>query len=328
MGDPRVQVIGGGPAGSSAALAALQSGASVALWEQSRLPRHKVCGEFLSPGVVPLLGALQVESAFWDARPAPVRRMIVSIGRARKQAPLPETAWGLSRFALDHLLLRAAAARGAQVLRQRGPAPCQLPTVLAAGRQASQPKGRRLFGFKAHYQGPLEDAVELYFFGRCYLGINSVEDGRVNVCGLGPESDLARFHFDIDEMLHAVPELRDRLAPLRRVMDWLTTGPLVFGNRFRASASPSAAVYPAGDQLSFVDPFTGSGMLSAILTGSLAGRAAAARRPQDSYLRQCRTELQRPFQVAGLFRDVIASGWAERLLPCVPAALLFRWTRP
>jgi flavin-dependent dehydrogenase len=56
----RITVIGGGPAGCAAALAAMSEGSAVTLYEKSRFPRHKVCGEFLSPELVPALESLAV----------------------------------------------------------------------------------------------------------------------------------------------------------------------------------------------------------------------------------------------------------------------------
>ena len=43
-----IKIVGGGPAGSAAAIAALDGGASVRIVEKSRTPQHKVCGEFLA----------------------------------------------------------------------------------------------------------------------------------------------------------------------------------------------------------------------------------------------------------------------------------------
>ena len=48
-------IIGGGPAGSAAALEARRRGLKVAIWERERFPRDKVCGEFVSAESVPLL---------------------------------------------------------------------------------------------------------------------------------------------------------------------------------------------------------------------------------------------------------------------------------
>ena len=51
-------IIGGGPAGTSAAITAARSGAKVLLLERSRFPRHKVCGEFVSAESLELLANL------------------------------------------------------------------------------------------------------------------------------------------------------------------------------------------------------------------------------------------------------------------------------
>src|SRR5580658_9522055 len=48
-------VIGGGPAGTSAAITAARSGASVVLFEAKAFPRHKVCGEFVSAEALDVL---------------------------------------------------------------------------------------------------------------------------------------------------------------------------------------------------------------------------------------------------------------------------------
>ena len=50
-----VHVVGGGPAGVMAAFAAMRGGVPVQIFEKSAFPRHKVCGEFLSPAILPLL---------------------------------------------------------------------------------------------------------------------------------------------------------------------------------------------------------------------------------------------------------------------------------
>jgi flavin-dependent dehydrogenase len=109
-------------------------------------------------------------------------------------------------------------------------------------------------------------------------------------------------------------------------MDWLITGPLVFSERLRQPADQ--AVYCAGDSLGFIDPFTGSGILNAMLTGERAGIAAARGAPAASYLRDCRRLLRRPFLVSSVFRTIIASGHAGVLASLVPGRFLFHATRP
>jgi flavin-dependent dehydrogenase len=73
------------------------------------------------------------------------------------------------------------------------------------------------------------------------------------------------------------------LEPLRRSWKWIFTGPLEFQQRV-ASAD---TFYRAGDALSFVDPFTGSGLLCAIATGALAGEAAGSSISYAEYRMRC-----------------------------------------
>ncbi len=255
--------------------------------------------------------------------------MKLHFARRSKISRLPEPAWGLSRYAFDALLLDRAVALGARLFRETGEIPAGVqsasPRVIASGRSdAGTHRGGRLFGFKAHFTGPVDDAVELFFFDECYVGINVVEGGRTNVCGLGPEDYLGKFGFDFDRVMQQSPALAARLAPLTRAMKWISTGPLRYGQKFE----PHARGYAAGDALSFVDPFTGSGLLAAVKTGALAGAAAARRDPVDLYLRQCRASLRKPFEIAGILRQVVRSGWADRMAGIIPGKMLFALTRP
>ena len=289
--------------------------------ERSKLPRHKVCGEFFSPEIGPELEKLGVWNAFLTAGPARVNRTVLHFGRRTKSSKLPETAFGLSRYVFDQLLLDHARGAGADIVTEHD----GQPQIVATGRRAKPgARGNRLFGFKAHFEGPTDDAVELFFFDRCYVGVTSVEHGKTNVCGLAPEGFLSTFGFEYDSIPLHCRALADRLRPLRRVMPWISTGPLQYGQVFEHVDS----VYPVGDALSFVDPFTGSGLLAAVRSGSMAGRAAAQDQPVDQYLRECRASLRQPFQVAGVLRKALEGGWAERLAPLAPSRLLFALTRP
>ena len=316
-----IHILGGGPAGSAAALAALRAGGRVRVIEKSRLPRHKVCGEFFSPEIRPELEQLGAWNAFLAAGPARVRRTALHFGARTKSSRLPEAAFGLSRYAFDKILLDQARAAGADLSTETD----RDPSIVAAGRRGPPAqRGQRLFGFKAHFEGPVDDAVELFFFDRCYVGVSCIEAGKTNVCGLAPESFLSRFGFEYDGIVMHCPALAHRLKPLQRVTPWFSTGPLQYGQAFEGAGH----VYPAGDALSFVDPFTGSGLLAAVRSGAMAGRAAAIGQPVADYLRECRASLRQPFQVAGVLRRALEGGWAERLLPLAPARLLFALTRP
>ncbi len=318
-------VIGGGPAGAAAAISGCREGAEVRLYEQSFFPRHKVCGEFLSPEAMLVFERLGLAGKFQELRPWAVREANVSIGRVTKKWKLAEPAFGLSRFALDQFLLEQARAAGAVVVRERADV-TETPTVVARGRHQKARTGGRTFGFKAHFSGPVNDRIDLLFGRDMYVGINCVENGITNVCGLATEQMLRSFAFEPDELMAANPALAQRLAPLARVMDWIVTGPLVYGGSFRVP--PDDGIYLAGDSLGFVDPFTGSGMLAAVTTGFLAGRSCARLRPAGEHLQDCRRLLRSQYLAANLFRALLRWGIADSLAWLLPGDELFRLTRP
>lgn len=322
-----VHIIGGGLSGCSAAIAALQSGAAVTIYEKGIYPRHKVCGEFLSPEIIPLLEKLGALDAFRAFQPPPMHRVRLHFGNRVSEARLPETAWGLSRFHLDHLLYQRALEAGAQASRATVTSLPASPVILAHGRKFTETgdKGRRLFGFKAHFSGPANDAVELFFFNGCYIGVNPIENGLTNVCGLGPEHALRAVQFHIDELIAHQPPLRDRLAPLTRVMDWMHVGPLKYRQVFEGITEGH---YPTGDAVSFVDPYTGTGQVCAILTGHLAGQAAASQTPVADYLATCRRSVRRAFLISSTLRWALHQPFSQALAPYLPADWMFRWTRP
>ena len=330
-----VRIMGGGPAGSAAAIAALSETNSVHIVEKSSFPRHKVCGEFFSPEIATLLDSLGLWQEFLRLRPAQIRRTILHFGFRASESKLPEGGFGLSRYEFDRLLFQKAIAAGATTSRQRlerasfvaqsGPSKSDYE-VLAIGRKSIAARGRRLFGFKAHFEGPVNDAVELFFFRGCYIGVSAIENGITNICGIAPEETLRACAFHIDDFLAGWPPLADRVRPLSRMSRWLTVGPLVFGSQWQHLAGRD--IYPAGDALGFIDPFTGLGLVTAVGTGRLAGLAASRQSSVKQHLSNCRRAVRGPFCLAAAFRAILGAGLAQSLGPLIPAGWLFQMTRP
>jgi len=210
-------VIGAGPAGAALAGAMADLGWQVALVERSDLPKHRVCGEFLSPEAQASLHALGRLELVRGLRPCSiVNARLTTAGGRRVELPLPGgEAWGLSRFALDHCLVQAADRSGAECitgatatsidwdgrayrveLRDRS----GLITVETAralvGAWGRAPAGRGLprqprhphqsfVGFKCHLLGlDCPEQVQLYLFRGGYAGLAPVEAGRTNFSGL------------------------------------------------------------------------------------------------------------------------------------------------
>lgn len=322
-----IRIVGGGPAGAAAAIAARGYDARVVLAEKSRVPHHKVCGEFIAPEACRVLRQIEAWEGFLRCNPSRLERCRLRFGKRTKQWRFDEPAYGLSRLELDRLLLQRAEACGAAVSRGelwQGQTSAAEVVIQAAGRARRTSKPGRLYGFKSHFDGPVDDTVELFFGPQCYIGVSAIENGITNVCGLASEAALSRYSFHFDDFVHAHSGLSERLKPLTRRMAWLATGPVVFS---RVPAEAGGGVYPAGDALGFVDPFTGSGILNALLTGRLAGAAAAQSLDVRSYLQQCRKLMRGPFTVSAILRTVLDWGCAAPLAALAPGSWIYRLTR-
>jgi flavin-dependent dehydrogenase len=111
-----VVVVGGGPAGCSAALRLAAAGRRVLLCEAHAYPRDKLCGEFLSPECGPELEALGVWEAVRALAPERIdTACLTAPSGARWETRLPVPAWGLSRRALDAALAARAREAGVEV---------------------------------------------------------------------------------------------------------------------------------------------------------------------------------------------------------------------
>ena len=120
MPDYDVIIVGGGPAGSSAAITLAGRGARVLVLEEKRMPRAKLCGEFVTPESFPTLERLGVLSAMWGAGAQRLTRLslVVASGK-RVETPMAAMsdvagwALSLSRARFDQILFERARTVGA-----------------------------------------------------------------------------------------------------------------------------------------------------------------------------------------------------------------------
>ncbi len=184
-------IVGGGPAGATAALRLARAGWAVALVEKSSFPRRKVCGEFISATSLPLLRNLGVDQYFCAHAGPEIRRVGIFAGNSTIVAPMPAPRrgthlWGraLGRERLDTLLLQRVTDAGVTVwqpwavtalkqgsegvscemVQRQSPQRSELRATVVVVAQGSwepgllpelqplPPAAGDLFGFKAHFE--------------------------------------------------------------------------------------------------------------------------------------------------------------------------------
>lgn len=123
---PRIAIVGAGPAGSSLSIRLAQNGFDVFLIEREKFPRHKLCGEFISPecfGHFASLGVLDTmtsaggdrvfETSFYSPNGRSVTVPSLVFGEER--------ALSLSRAEMDLQLMDRAKQSGVQVFESSVP---------------------------------------------------------------------------------------------------------------------------------------------------------------------------------------------------------------
>jgi menaquinone-9 beta-reductase len=295
MNAPHVVVVGAGPAGSSAALAALEAGARVTVLDRADFPRGKVCGCCLSDAGVAALRRIGAESALGGA--APLRALRLCAGGVEA---VVQRASGvvIGREELDAAILGLAGRRGASV-RTGAPASVGVDgrvmldgdelhadaVVVADGIAGTSLDRHPAFawrvapanriGFGAQLPAGVVRAsageVSMHVARGGYVGVVELPCGSVDVAAAacpralrasgGPAACAAAWLGDA---------VRD--ADALRAARWRGTPPLT--RRRTAVAAPGIVV--AGDAAGYVEPFTGEGMGWALETGAAAGAFAAA----------------------------------------------------
>lgn len=123
MNEQDAIIIGGGPAGSSAATRLAEAGLRVLLLEEKYMPRHKLCGEFITAESFPTLRRLKVMEKMLEAGAQKIERLTLSAptGRAVHMTIAEmscESNWAmsLSRARFDKILFDRARDAGARCL--------------------------------------------------------------------------------------------------------------------------------------------------------------------------------------------------------------------
>lgn len=288
-----VAIVGAGPAGSCAAIAARRAGARVLLLDRARFPRDKACGDGIAAHALDVLAELGVPDAVAGYAPVPVLRMVGPGGGAVARA-LPRPAYTVPRKVFDARLLSAAVAIGAEVRTHTVrnidvrddlvDIDGEFAARAVVGADGAESVVRRALGFAPNPPGHLALAIRGYAPARpeveqlivttatgwpAYAWSFPVGDGSANI-GYG-------------ELLRGRPvsraHLLDRLFALLPGVDPAAVSGLRAHHLPLSTRRPPPGrgrIVLAGDALSLINPFTGEGIFYAVLSGALAGVAATA----------------------------------------------------
>ncbi len=286
-------VVGGGPAGLAAAIAARRKGLNVAVFEGISTPGpiDKCCGEGLMPDAIDALRDLGV--VLPPSLAAPFRGIRFLEGDARAEARFPgQNGAGVRRTALHALLEERARDVGAAVFR--GSAVRDLSSVRArwivaadgsqsALRRAAglEPHGTclRRFGTRLHFRvEPWTDLVEVHWTRGAQAYVTPVAGGEAGIAIVSREP--RRFH----DWLPLFPALQERLRGAEAAS--AVRGGVTASRKLPRVTRGNVALI--GDASGSVDAVTGLGLslafqqaaalADALAEGDLSPYAAAHRR--------------------------------------------------
>ncbi len=306
---PDIIILGGGPAGSSAAIELTRNGRTVAVIEKRPFPREVLCGEFLSREVVNAIREFGLFEDFLSLRPNRIHSLSFTPAAGDPIVhPLGFEAYSLKRSLLDQMLLQKAEANGAEILQpaeavstgRRGEffeveyrvgvkrGKLSSPVVIAAyGKQSPMDRtldrahsSRRtgMNALKYHvptslFADPPADVVHLYSAAGVYCGINRVGDQEVTLCFLADQKMGHRHPIEALEVLSARNREFRGLFRSNVVSDLKTHEPRGAGNiDFGRRRVVENGVFMVGDAAAVIAPLAGDGIGMAMESGRLVAR--------------------------------------------------------
>jgi menaquinone-9 beta-reductase len=294
----RALIVGGGPAGSMAAIRLAEAGKRPLLFERTRGAHDIVCGGFLGWDALAMLDRAGIDAFVLGAQT--VRQLHLVAGHRTALIDLPHEAAGLSRATLDAALLSRAADAGAAIergvtVRQIDPESRSVNTgsgesvaaeaiFLATGKHDLRGAPRNLdlrddiaIGMRVRLdpttalRRALEQRIELILLNRGYAGLVLQEDGSANLCFTIARSRLDEAGGDRDRLLAALageaPVLGERIGQSNGLGGWASIARVPYGWRTDATRP---GLFRLGDQAAVIASLAGDGIAIALASARIA----------------------------------------------------------
>ena len=315
-----VFIIGGGPAGLGAAIAARQRGLEVIVADGASPSIDKACGEGLMPDGLAALGRLGVSVAQEDSYPFRGIRFVsggLSVDASFPQGP----GLGVRRTALHRTMAAHAEAVGATLL-WRTPVTGLHPQGVRLGNEIVRSRwivgadgghslvrrwagldrychDRTRFAFRRHYRvAPWSDCMELHWGPKCQIYATPIAADEVCVALISRTPDLR-----LDDALGAFPELVARLRAAEPSS--AERGAISSTRKLRRIYKDRVCL--VGDASGAVDAITGEGLCLCFSQAGLLAECLAAN-DLERYQRQHRILATRPMLMARL---MLALDWKK-----------------